>query len=203
MKVEGEGSNFLISEGRFLPRFVRYFAACSILCGMALLLSAVVVFFQVNGSVFQSLLAFFLSVAAVLYGIYLLYLFPDVRVNLDKKQGKASIVSRRLLDKQVRELEIRRITGLIVEQSDGVSGKNIFRIVFRTYKGENIPLSGSWTDNSEKVEADARKIHSLLDPACSLDLPTVLTKKPVPADGEPTKRSTSKVGVDLGESKPQ
>jgi hypothetical protein len=193
MKIEEEGMITTISEGRFLPRFVRYFAASSIACGVSLLICGTVLLFSVNPSIFQTIIAFFLSIAAVCYGVYLLFLFPDVRVRLDrdKKSLKAEIVTRRLWDKKVRELEIRRITGLLVESSEGSSGNDIYRIAFKTYKGEVIPLSGSWTEDGARVEADARKIHAALDPACSLDLPKSLHKAP---QNEPsTRRPTTPI----------
>ncbi len=178
MKIEEEGQRLIITEGRFLPRFVRYFAVSTIVCGFALFICGFFLIFTADRAIFQTVIAFFLSVAAVCYGIYLLFLFPDVRVTLDKKTAKTEIVTRRLWDRSVRELETRRITALLVEKSDGASGSDIFRIVFRTYKGEGIPLSGAWTPNREAVEADARKIFVFLDPACTLELPKVIAPPP-------------------------
>ena len=157
MKIEKSNGITTIVEDQFLPRFVRYFAVSSIACGVSLLVVAMFLIFSGDDGYFQIFIAVLLSLAAILYGVYLLFLFTDVSVLLDRKSGKAKITSRRMLDRSVRELELRRITRLLVDRSESSSGKNIYRIAFVTYKGEMIPLTGSWTDQITRLEKEAKE----------------------------------------------
>ena len=199
MKVEQDGTRTLISEGRFLPRFVRYFAVSSIVCGIALLACGLILMFTVEQPLFQTVIAFLLSLAAICYGVYLMFLFPDVKVTIDKKTARVGIVTKRLWDKTVRELETRRITSLLIERSEAASGKDIFRIVLKTYKGEAIPLSGSWTEHYESVHAEAKKILGSLDPGCALETPRHLAAKQPPAPTSAPQRTPTPPGSPLSE----
>lgn len=197
MKIEKSNGITTIVEDQFLPRFVRYFAVSSIACGVSLLVVAMFLIFSGDDGYFQIFIAVLLSLAAILYGVYLLFLFPDVSVLLDRKSGKAKITSRRMLDRSVRELELRRITRLLVDRSESSSGKNIYRIAFVTYKGEMIPLTGSWTDQITRLEKEAKEIHGSLDAAATLDFPKIFI-----AELEELAKDTSKAAQPSAEHPP-
>jgi hypothetical protein len=107
----------------------------------------------------------FISLAGVAAGIWIIYSNPAVKTDFDKREEKVIIKRISLMNTKTEQYPLKEIIDIVLNESKDNDGDPIFSVDMKLISGKTTPLTKTWLRNKEDLQKMIDEIKDFLLPS--------------------------------------
>lgn len=96
--------------------------------------------------------AWFVSLAGVAAGIWIIYSNPAIKTDFDKREGKVLIKRIGLMSTETEQYPLKEIIDIVLNESKDDEGDPIFSVDMKLISGKTTALTKTWLRNKEELQ---------------------------------------------------
>jgi hypothetical protein len=106
--------------------------------------------------------AWFISLAGVAAGIWIIYSNPAIKTDFDKREGVVKINKRGFMKNETENYPLTEIKDIIINESKDDDGDPIYSVDMNLNSGKITPLTKTWLRNKEELEKNIKQIKDFI-----------------------------------------
>lgn len=107
--------------------------------------------------------AWFVSLAGVTAGIWIIYSNPAIKTDFDKRDDKVLIKRSGLMRTETEHYPLKEIKGIVLNESRDDDGDPIFSVDMKLISGKTTALTKTWLRNKEELEKVVDQIKNFIN----------------------------------------
>lgn len=113
-------------------------------------------------SQFEQTAVWFVSLAGVLAGIWIIYSNPQIKTDFDKREGMVKITKSSFLKNKTKSYSLSDVKDIVITESKDDEGSLIFSVELKTFNGKSESLTKTWLRNKEELDKIVEQIKDFL-----------------------------------------
>lgn len=106
--------------------------------------------------------AWFISLAGVAAGIWIIYTNPAIKTDFDKRAGIVKINKRRFIKSENENYPLSDIKDVVIKESKDDEGDPIFSVEMILFNNKTATITKTWLRDKEELERISKQIKNFL-----------------------------------------